>query len=411
MFDIEKTLAEYGLTPERYEVLLKDCSDKVHKVSDIDWSEIASEYGIEWNGDSLRKAQQPPLLGGAFVREYYLWKNSQNKNENKDEYIDELKAIKDEIFKEKRKLYDQRREYNKLLTRDARAEHLNDELISVARDMNTALPLIVPEDWKSVNTKKEALACWSDWHYGMVTDNIWNTYNTEICRERVQRLVAYTIQYLELNKIDMLSIVLLGDAAHGGCHTSCRVQSEENVCDQIMHVSEIMAEAINEISKHVNHITVYSCYGNHLRTIQEKHDSIDSDNMEKLIPWWLKQRLKDNCKVDIVESEYKEFTRIDILGYHVCCVHGNLDKFGNLGTTVNTIFSRKFNETIDYTISGDKHHLEEFEQFDIESILIRSLCGTDDYANERRLYSKPGQTLIVFNNQYGREATYHIPLN
>lgn len=157
MFDIEKTLAEYGLTPERYEVLLKDCSDKVHKVSDIDWSEIASEYGIEWNGDSLRKAQQPPLLGGAFVREYYIWKQSQNKNENKYGYIDELKTIKDEILKEKRKLYDQRREYNKLLTHDARAEHLNDELISVAKEMNTTLPLIVPEDWKPVNTKKEML--------------------------------------------------------------------------------------------------------------------------------------------------------------------------------------------------------------------------------------------------------------
>ena len=87
MFDIEKTLADYGLTIERYEELLKDCSDKVYKVSDIDWSEIASKYGIEWNGDSLRKAQQPPLLGGTFVREYYQWKNSQNDYEEKDSYV------------------------------------------------------------------------------------------------------------------------------------------------------------------------------------------------------------------------------------------------------------------------------------------------------------------------------------
>ena len=411
MFDVEKVLAEYGLSVEQYENLLKECSDKTYKISDLDWSEIASQYNIDFNPDTIRKGSQPPLFGGTFVREYYQWKDSKNNAYDKDSYALELKAIKDEIFKEKRKLYDQRREYNKLLTHDARAEHLNDELVKVAKDMVTSLPLIVQEEWKPVNTKKEALACWSDWHYGMITDNIWNTYNTEICKERVKKLVYYTIEYLELNKIDMLSIVLLGDAAHGGCHTSCRVQSEEDVCDQIMHVSEIMAEAINEISKHVNHITVYSCYGNHLRTIQNKNDSVDSDNMEKLIPWWLKQRLKDNFKVDIVESEYKEFTRIDILGYKICCVHGNLDKFRDLGVTVNTIFSRKFNETIDYTISGDKHHLEEFEQFDIESVLIRSLCGTDDYANEKRLYGKPGQTLIIFNNKYGREATYHIPLN
>ena len=48
MFDIENTLAEYGLTPERYEELLKDCSDKVHKVSDMDWSEIAEKYKIDF---------------------------------------------------------------------------------------------------------------------------------------------------------------------------------------------------------------------------------------------------------------------------------------------------------------------------------------------------------------------------
>ena len=62
-------------------------------------------------------------------------------------------------------------------------------------------------------------------------------------------------------------------------------------------------------------------------------------------------------------------------------------------------------------MSGDKHHLEEFERFDIESILIRSLCGADDYSNDNRLYSRPGQTLMIFNDVYGREATYHIPLD
>lgn len=69
-------------------------------------------------------------------------------------------------------------------------------------------------------------------------------------------------------------------------------------------------------------------------------------------------------------------------------LHGDLEKnFKDIGVVINSIFSRKYGETIDYTISGDKHHLEEFEQFGIESVLIRSLAGTDDYANEHRLYS------------------------
>ena len=412
LYNFEEIFAQYGLTTETYEQLLEDCSNKVQKISDLDWSEICDKYNLDFNPDTIRKGSQPPLVGSAFVSEYYKWKESQKSSDTKeDSYFKELQIQKDAIYKEKRKLYDQRREYNKLLISDARAEHLNDELIRIAEDLNKEYPLVQLDEYKKVNTKKEALLALSDWHYGMVTDNIWNTYDTSVCKKRVSKLASKVIEYLELNNIDMLHIALLGDAAHGGCHVSCRVKSEEDVCDQIMHVSEIMAELIDKLSGYVNHVTVYSCYGNHLRTIQNKQDSVDSDNIEKLIPWWLKQRLKENFKVDIVESEYKEFTRINVCGYHVCCVHGNLDSFKNLGTTVNTIFSRKFGETIDYTISGDKHHLEEFEQFDIESILIRSLCGTDDYANGKRLYSKPGQTLIIFNLEEGRESTYHIPLN
>lgn len=411
MFDIEKTLSEFGLTPEKYEELLKDCSDKVHKIKDIDWSEISEKYNIGWNGDSIRKAQQPVLLGGTFVSEYYKWKETQNKNKDDEDYDKKAQVIKDEIYKEQRKLYDQRREYKKLLTSDARAEHLNKELVEAAYRLNETKPLIFEEKWFKPNIHREAVLFWSDWHYGMVTKNIWNEYNTEICKQRVKRLIEITKEFIIFNNIDVLSIVMLGDAAHGSIHVSARVQAEEDTCDQLMHVSELMAEAINELSKVVNHIDVYSCYGNHLRTIQDKNDSIHSDNMEKVIPWWLKQRLKDNSKIEIIESEYKEFTKLNVLGYNICCVHGDLENFKNLGTTVNTIFTRKFGETIDYTVSGDKHHLEEFEQFDIESILIRSLCGTDDYANNKRLYSKPGQTLMIFNDVYGRECTYHIPLN
>lgn len=329
-----------------------------------------------------------------------------------DGYLEELKIQKDEIFKEKRKLYDQRREYNKLLASDARTEHLNEELVKAAYKLNTEKPLAFNEKWFKPNTHKEAVLCWADWHYGLVTDNIWNTYNTTVCRQRVKKMVEIVKEFLMLNKIDVLTILTLGDAAHGSIHSTCRVKSEEDACDQLMHVAELMAEAINELSTVVNQVDVYSCYGNHMRTIQNKTDSVHSDNMEKVVPWWIRQRLQNNSKVQIIESEYNEFTRVDILGSHICAVHGDLEKdFKKIGVTINTIFSKMFGETIDYTISADKHHIEEFEQMGIKSVLVPCLCGTDDYANNGRLYSEPGQTLMIFNDVYGRESTYHIPLN
>lgn len=48
----------------------------------------------------------------------------------------------------------------------------------------------------------------------------------------------------------------------------------------------------------------------------------------------------------------------------------------------------------------------------IDSILMDIYSNMlDDHANNGRLYSDAGQTLIIFNDVYGRESTYHIPLN
>jgi hypothetical protein len=322
----------------------------------------------------------------------------------------ELQIQKDELYKIKAQVRDQRREYNKLLISDSRADHLSEELVYIANKLNKEKPLEF--DKFIINySDREAVICFADWHYGMVTDNIFNTYNVEICKQRVELLVAKAKKHLQLYKPKKLYVLLLGDSAHGAIHTGVRVASEEDTCDQLMHVAEIMAEAINELANEVDNTYVYSTYGNHLRTIQDKKDSIHSDNMEKIVPWWMKQRFQNRNDVEIVYAEFKEFIKLNVMGYNICATHGDLDRFKDLGVTVNTIFSKLYGITIDYTISADKHHLEEFEQFGIESILVRSLAGTDDYANEHRLYSKAGQSLFIFNKEDGREATCNIKLN
>ncbi len=396
------------MTKDRYKQLLQDCSDKVAKIIDSDWSEIALKYGLDFNPDTCRKAQQPPILGGAFVRQFYEEELSHSSTSlDEDEYFKKLRLEKDEIYKAKRQLYDQRREYNKLLTLNGRSEHLMEELVESAKRLNEERPLDFT-GYVLDRSDKEALLFWADWHYGMIANNIWNTYNVEICKSRVLEMVAKTKEYLELFKIDTLKIVLLGDAAHGGIHTGCRVASEEDVCDQLMHVSELMAETIQELSKYVNNIEIHSCYGNHLRTIQNKNDSIHSDNMEKIIPWWLRQRLQNNPKISVIDSEFKEFVKLNIFGYNMVCIHGDLDNIKHVGVTVNTLFSKLYGETIDYVVSADKHHLEEFEQFDIEAVIIGCLCGTEEHANKGRLYSMPRQTLMIFNSDEGRECTRNI---
>ena len=321
----------------------------------------------------------------------------------------ELQDQLDEIYKAKRQLWDQRREYNKILASDARAEHLVEKLIEAAK----IAPLQNYSEMFEFNNSysdEEAVLLLSDWHYGQVSDNIWNTYNVNICKERVTKLFDKVSYALQKHSIKTLHIVLLGDFVNGSIHTTCRVASEENTCDQLMHVSELLANFINALSVYVDNVNVYSTYGNHARTIQNKEDSIHSDNLERVIPWWIAQRLQKNKKVNVVDSEYYEFIYFNVCGYNVVCSHGDLDQFKNLGTTVNSLFSKKYGKTIDYTFSGDKHHLESFEQFDIESTLVGSLCGSDEFANNKRLYSNPMQTLCIFTPDDGKLCSYNIKL-
>ena len=389
-----------GETQEQY--FFRVCSMK--ESLGFTWPQMAEIFNAEFGcskGDT------------AYRKEWAAFNKIFNANADKlvgdNVYSNEIQEQIDELYKIKKQVADQRREYNKILTSDARADHLVEKLIEAAN--------VVPLEnysnifaFKNSNSKEEAILALSDWHYGQISNNIWNEYNTEICLRRVATLFDKVASALQEHSVQTLHIVLLGDFVSGAIHTGVRVASEEDTCDQLMHVSELLANFINFISRCVDKVNVYSTYGNHARTIQNKNDSIHSDNMERVIPWWLEQRLKDNERVNIVDSEYYEFIYLNVCGYNVVCTHGDLDKFKDFGVVVNSLFSKKYGRIIDYTFSGDKHHLESFEQFGIESALVGSLCGTDEFANNKRLYSNPMQTLCIFTPDDGKLCTYNIKL-
>lgn len=368
------------------------------------WPQMAEIFNKEFgcnNGDTSYRKKWAAFKS--------VFEANADKLVGEDKYLEEIRQATDELYKAKRQLYDQRREYNKILVSDARADNLTERLIEAAN----VVPLKNYSDMFVLderNSNKEALLCVSDWHYGSTSNNIWNTYNVDICKQRVAKLFTKTVDALQEHDIYTIHIVLLGDLVSGAIHTGVRVASEENTCEQLMHVSEMIASFINELSIYVDNINVYSTYGNHARTVQDKKDSVHADNMERIIGWWLRQRLKDNCKISVIDSAYYEFIYFDICGYNIVCTHGDLDKLKDIGVTINSVFSKKYSKSIDYTFSGDKHHIESFEQFGIESTLVGSLCGTDEYANNRRLYSNPTQTLCIFTPDDGKLCTYNIKL-
>lgn len=397
---------------ESYEYGLRLIETKIEqKPDDLDWEDIIEATGIDCHRDSLRKAASVTPYSGYAVAQYFKKKYALQDATEQNEYMDELDFKIAEMRKEAKRFYDQRREFNKMVDRIGRSENLEDRLIEAAHELNKVLPLTINKSTDFMTDNSEAVIVFADWHYGMVTDNIWDRYDTQVCRYRVTKLVERAIERIRLHKCQKLHVVLLGDVAHGSIHTSARVASEELTCDQIMQVSEIMAQAISALADEVKQTVIHATYGNHLRTVQNKNDSIHADNMEKLIPWWLEQRLQSRGDIVFPESEYYEFLYFSVCGYNICAAHGDLDRVKNAGKTLHTLFAKKYSSDIDYVILADKHHKEEFEELGIESMIAPCLCGTDDYANGKRLYSTPAQLMMVFRPGVGADAYYQIKLN
>lgn len=377
---------------------MKDIYAKVNKESDMDWAEIAVVHGLDVSSETLRKAG----LGVRWAAEAGMLDLDGAEGEGSA-------ANYEDAYKAKTQFYDQRRAYHRELARDARWEHLCGIIRACAQRLNQDAPLPQLKAARS-GGDREAVLVLSDWHYGMVTDNLWNKYNTQVCKERAWHVVERASAMIAQYGVKTLHVMILGDMAAGAIHTSTRVAAEENACEQLMHVSELLAQVIAQLAGCVEYTLVYCTYGNHMRTTPVKADSIHADNMERVIPWWLAERFRGATNVKIVDSGADEFIRAYVCGCNVLAVHGELDGDRDAAIRLNTMHGKVYGQGIDYLVTGHVHHIGNAESFGIEHIQVGGLCGVDEFAKSRRLFSVPSQTLMIFDPECGLDVLCNIKL-
>lgn len=384
------------------------CSAKDAGIITLNWTDVAAIINKELFDDETKWLHE-----SVFRKEFRVAKRYQQEvftsGAEGTGFAQSLEDQRLEIEKAKQQLADQRREFRKDLRYEARAEHLH----NIIREAAERLPaLITPLPRLDVDEKREcggaAVLFLNDWHYGMITDNIWNKYNTDICIQRVANLADRVVRYLRLHRKEQLIIVLLGDMCAGAIHVGTRVEAEETVCEQLMEASELLARFIDTVSAEVAHVSIYSTYGNHMRTVQNRHESVHHDNMERIIPWWLKERLKSSHVKVIEQDSFGELIYFNVGKYGIVASHGDLDNIRSMGPTMSALFHQQFGVDVDYVVMGDKHHAEGLDTLGITSRIVPALCGTDGYAHGKRLYSKPGQTMMMFDLDYGLECEYTI---
>jgi hypothetical protein len=382
---------------QSYHIRLFENKDE-YKINNIEIAELLNkEYGSHYDESKWRKD----------FAHYVKWKDYLiNRNLDK-EIIDKYEEVRIESEKERIRKQDQRREYQKLIRNQSRFENLQSEIVAAIEELNQTKPLNFEPDIILGQEGKEGLALFSDWHYGSDVKNRFNTYDKHIFRLRLEKLVTKIINNGLNNNIQTLHVAQIGDIIAGQIHTANRVMSDENIIKQIQVVSEVLAEVLIKFAETFENVVYYNVIGNHSRTIANKTETGIKENFEYLIPWFLQTRLANIPNIKIVTDE-DGVIETNILGHKIALVHGNYDSVN----TVSERLSQSFGYLFQYIMMGHIHHHYEKEiGLHTQIIVNSSLIGSDDYAVQKRLISKPAQKFLIFNSDDGIECEYNIALN
>lgn len=305
---------------------------------------------------------------------------------------DDLVLKRAALYKEKQQVRDEWTTYNRMMREDARIETFKNAITDAAK---TLKPFKASSYSGSPFVSAEAIALLSDLHIGVEFNDFCNNYNLEVAKKRVSKFVFDVKKYCKLHKVKRLNVVNLGDLISGIIHTTIRLEQEFDVVDQIMNASEILAGILNELQDVAPEVIYRSCTDNHSRVIANKHEAIEKENYYRLIDWYVQERLKDTniiFKNDNLSNEIGKFELLN--GKKVMFAHGHND-------TPNKIFQSFIGATeeyIHYVLLGHYHN-EKVKNFQNMKVFINgSIVGTDDYAASKRLYTKPAQMLLVFDD-------------
>lgn len=373
-----------------YEKNLQTLIGKVEGSVDMGWDEVCDYIGADIHPDSLRKAFATTEYGGYNVAKYLMDKTA---NELTEEMVKRLQSKKDEEYKERVRLQDARREYNKELRAEARYENLVNIMKDCLSNVATSNIEFGKKHLRIENKKsKYAILMLSDWHYGALCDSQWNYYDTNVAKERAEQLVAKTQSYILSLGITDLIVEINGDMCEGMINIGNRVASEESVVEQIINVSKLLSECISSLKPYVNSIKVVTTLGNHGRlTPNRKEQADERENFEMLIPEFLRLTLGDD--IPIVTSQGLDFVKYEFDDKIICLSHGHHDK---TKSAIDNMI-RVYKVVPDEIHLGHWHHMSDLNDSNIHVVVNGSIKGVDDFGlKATRCTTQPSQNLIVY---------------
>lgn len=367
-------------------------------LADIDYAELSTYvYGRELNSDSCRK-----MLYGS--KETLQLIDAEKEQRVSPSAIDELEMEKMEVRRERQRLFDQRTEFNKVLRERARQEELNDIITRCVCDGN--LPSLEYRHNVIEPSDNDLLVSLNDLHYGAVVDNYWCQYNSDICRSMLRRYIDRIIEIANTHHSENCIVWANGDLISGNIHHTIAVSNKENVIEQVMGVSELLAEFLAELSEHFNAVRFVSVAGNHSR-VDQKDRALMRERLDDLPEWYLKARMAGFENVEIGYGAKIDATMyiMDVRGKDYVGVHGDYDPTpakiqalqAMVGVPVYSVLLGHMHRNMTDHVSG------------VRVMMAGSFQGMDDYCIQHRIIGKPEQMVCVCDEN-GVRCHYNIEL-
>lgn len=365
------------------------------------------EYKLTWQdiADLLNKESGVVHDQSCYRKQWYKYMESLYSDNKQLSMFDDISDV-DRIRIEKIKLSDERVQNNSILRRVAREETIKEIAENAVSAVASLKPLKVLVGRTSAG-KNEAILQLSDWHYGLNIDSVWNTYDVNIARDRIEKLQNEVISLITKEDIHKIYVLNLGDLIAGNIHLTIRLNSRITVIDQIMQVSELLADFINNLTAFVD-VEYYDTLDNHSRIDPIRENSLDLESLARITTWYLRERLKDNDYFTIGKSLYGDDMIVfnDSFGHVIGGVHGHKDKPDKVVDNMTLMTKLKF----DLIVTAHLHHFSCDEKNEVLVVSNSSLMGTDQFAQKLRLSAKPSQNFIVLTKDKVAYPVYRIVL-
>lgn len=383
------------------------CSAKNSGVLDVTWDELAKilntnlrEDGTELTQASYRKPYETAKA----------WYEDVFSKMIDNQYSSDLVEQRQELEKEKVKFRDERNELNRVLREQARKESMV-EVVKRAVD-NYSFRKFDYSPSVIQDSDNDLIIHLTDLHEGMNIESVFNTFNTNILEQRLNKFLDEINEVKNTYKSQNVFLILGGDLIHGLIHVNSRIESKEDVVEQIMNVSDLVGKFIKALSKIFQNVEVHTTAGNHARSMANKDEAIKKENFDLLVPYICKKDLKDVLNVRIVDNMLDcDIATFSVRGHMVYATHGDKD---NAKSVVNnmTKFARKAKIPLpDMCYLGHRHTNGLTTVDDVKVIESGCLDGMDSYAIDKRLVGTPEQTITVVTENRCIKALCDVQLD